>query len=55
MVEEWSLSHQKIACGQYHSAFIGLTDTEQASDSPNINKLYVWGNNEEGQLSNYIP
>ena len=32
-----------------------MPEVYQASNGVNINQLYVWGNNEEGQLSNKIP
>ena len=48
MTEDWSLQNQKIACGQYHSAFIGTSDAEKVAKRINISQLYVWGNNEEG-------
>lgn len=28
--EDWSLSHMKVAAGQYHSAFIGYSEIEHA-------------------------
>lgn len=52
--EDWSQSHMKVAAGQYHSSFIGYSEAERTQKKV-LNRLYVWGNNEEGQLSNYIP
>ena len=55
MLEDYSLHHYKVACGQYHSAFIGIAETESSSNSKRqLHRLYVWGQNDEGQLSDKI-
>ena len=51
MVEE----HVKIGCGQYHSCFIGMPEAYNQSRSTRMQRLYVWGQNDEGQLSDAIP
>ena len=55
MLEEYSAHHHKVACGQYHSAFIGIAEAESQPNKKSLNRLYVWGQNDEGQLSDKIP
>ena len=54
MQEDFSLHHNKVACGQYHSAFIGISETETPNSKRHFQRLYVWGQNDEGQLSDKI-
>ena len=42
MLEDFTLHYNKIACGQYHSTFIGKPENDDRHGKQ-LNRLYVWG------------
>ena len=54
MHTDFSIYNSKIACGQYHSAMIAVPGIESKPRHIQLNRLFVWGQNDEGQLCDIV-
>ena len=54
MLADFGMYHYKIACGQYHSAMIAVPGIDKKPNEIQLNRLYVWGQNDEGQLCDIL-